>query len=280
MTSRKSLLSFAIGLLFAACATVHQPRTVPFADASLYVDDGGRGGLPVVFIHGNGGNTEQWHAQLQHFRDNGRRAVAIDLPGFGRSPMPADGNMSLTAMASAIDAAVHSLGLRRFVIVGHSYAGAVVAAYAAAHPGNVAGVVYLDAAAVGVRLPEEQKKQLTAALRADKMQVVRAWFAPMLKGSAPATEQHVFASVEKTPVDSLLGALNSLGDYDPQRLVNAYSGPKLAIVAADLEAPTSFQKQFPAIDSVRIANAGHWLMLDKPDDVNAALDRFVGGLER
>jgi pimeloyl-ACP methyl ester carboxylesterase len=67
----------------------------------------------------------------------------------------------------------------------------------------------------------------------------------------------------------------SLGAYDPKTLINAYHGPRLAIAAADIESPASFQKQFPEIEAVRISGAGHWVMLDKPEEVNAALDAFL-----
>jgi pimeloyl-ACP methyl ester carboxylesterase len=48
----------------------------------LHVDDGGSGGLPVVFIHSFGGSTAHWTEQLEHVRGS-RRAVAFDLPGHG-----------------------------------------------------------------------------------------------------------------------------------------------------------------------------------------------------
>jgi len=90
----------------------------------------------------------------------------------------------------------------------------------------------------------------------------------------------VFASAEKTPTDILVGALMSLSDYDAKTLVNGYSGPRLAIVASDLETPASFQRQFPEVRAVKIAGAGHWLMLDKPAQLNKALDDFLSTVER
>lgn len=268
-------------LLLVACATAPPPHptTIPIDGGSLFVDDGGRTGVPIVFIHGNGGSSQQWRAQLAHFRAKGRRAVAIDLPGFGQSTAPANGDFSLNAMAAAINRAVDALRLPRFVIVGHSYAGAVVATCAAAHPEKVAGVVYLDAAGGGLTLSEEQKAQFNAALRANKMQVVHAWFAPMLKGSPPQVQEEVFASVEKTPTEVLLAALTSLIGYDAKTLVAAYTGPRLAIAAPDIESPLSFHKQFPEVRTVAIPGAGHWVMLDKPEDVNAALEEFLGTMD-
>ncbi|MEO8035882.1 MAG: alpha/beta fold hydrolase, partial [Acidobacteriota bacterium] len=206
------------------------------------------------------------------------RAVALDLPGFGRSTAPANGDYSLEAMAAAVDHAVQAIGLRRFVLAGHSYGGAVVATYAAAHPEKVAGVIYVDSAATALPLNAQQSEQLSAAFRADKMKVVRAWFAPMLQTSPAAVREQVFASVEATPTDAFLGALMSLTSYDAKRLVGMYTGPRLAIAATDIETPMAFQKQFPEIEAVPISGAGHWLMLDKPGDVNAAIDRFLTSL--
>lgn len=249
------------------------PRTIPVATGSIYIDDAPGNGTPIVFIHGNGGSTEQWRAQLEHFRTAGRRAVAIDLPGFGRSTPPSD--FSLSAMTAAIHAAVTTVDLNRFVIVGHSYGGAVVAAYAAAHPDKIAGVVYLDAAASALPLTADQKSQFSAALRANKMPVVRSWFARMLGPSNDRVKEAIFASVEKTSTDALVAALMSLSDFDARTLISAYHGPRLAIVATDLENPVSFQKQFPEVRAIGVSVAGHWIMPDKPAEVNSALDDFV-----
>ena len=261
----------------AACAHTPSPapapRAIPVPSGSIYIDDAPGSGIPIVFIHGNGGSSEQWNAQLEHFRAAGRRALAIDLPGFGRSTAPSD--FSLRAMASAIDAAIASADLNHFVIVGHSYGGAVVAAYAASHAEKIAGVVYVDAAASSLPLTEEQKTQFGTALRANKMPVVRAWFAPMLGPSSERVKEAVFASVEKTSADAVVAALMSLADFDAKTLVSAYHGPRLAIVARDLENPVSFQRQFPDVRAIAISGSGHWIMLDKPAEVNSALDDFV-----
>ena len=247
---------------------------MPVRGASVYVDDGGAGGLPIVFIHGNGGTSQQWRSQLQHFRTQ-RRAVAIDLSGFGKSAPPVDGDYSLDRMIEAIEGAVNTLGLDRFVIVGHSYGGAVVASYAAAHPQKVAGVVYVDAAASSLPLNEQQQEQLANAIRADKMAVVRPWFAPMLAPSEAAVSEEVFSAVEETSVDAFIGALFSLVNYDAKTVIGAYQGPRLAIVASALEMPASFQNQFPEVEAVRIAGAGHWLMLDAAAEVTAAIEAFL-----
>src|SRR5258708_36324890 len=104
-------------------AFVNGPR------GQLHVDDGGSGsGVPVLFVHGNSGNLNQWRAQLDHVRQS-RRAVAFDLRGMGMSDVPRHRGYSINAMVDDVQALTDTLHLRRFVIVGHSYGGSLGAAY-------------------------------------------------------------------------------------------------------------------------------------------------------
>src|SRR3954467_3425751 len=86
------------------------------------VDDGGTGGLPVVFAHSLAGNAGQWKQQLEHVRRS-RRAVAFDFRGHGSSEPAVDGGYSIADMAEDIAAVVEAAGLKRFVLVGHSMGG-------------------------------------------------------------------------------------------------------------------------------------------------------------
>jgi pimeloyl-ACP methyl ester carboxylesterase len=260
-----------VALACCAHAPISGPVTTP--NGAIFVDDGGRGGLPVVFIHGNGADSTQWERQLEHLRKT-RRAVAIDLPGMGNSSPAANGDYSPKANAAAVDAAVSLIGLKRFVLVGHSYGGAVVATYAAAHPEKVAAVIYADSAA-SVPAMSPPMRKFVDALRADRMKVTRIWFAPMLKPSSQSVHDRVYATVEKSTVDAFAGALEKLAGYDAKTVVNAYPGPKFVIYAADIESPASFRPQFPDLPAIKLTGTGHWLMLDKPDEFNAALDQFL-----
>ena len=265
-------------LIFVAILVVACAHATP-SPRGLHIDDGGRGdAVPVLLVHGNGGNLTQWSAQLAHLRRS-RRAVAFDLRGMGRSAAPADGDYSLAAMVSDVDVVADAVGLRRFVIVGHSYGGAVVTAYAAKHPERVAGVVLADAAG-NVRLSPEQAQRFLDALRKDKDAVIGPWFGAILKPSGEAVRKAVLESAHNTPADALAGALQGLPGVDLTPFVAAYHGPRLAIAASDIESPASFHKQFPDVPVKKIAGAGHWLMMDKPDEFNAMLDEFLATIPR
>ncbi len=240
----------------------------------LNIDDGGSGdAVPVLFVHGNGANLTQWRAQLDHLRPS-RRAVAFDLRGMGQSAPVRDGDYSIEAMVLDVNSIADALGLRRFVLIGHSYGGAVVAAYAATHPERVAAVVYADAGG-NVKISDEQSKEFFAGLRKDKNSFVRQWFAPILKPSGEAVQNAVLESVDNTPIDVLATALDTLRLIDMRALLDAYHGPRLAIAAADIENPASLHVQFPDVPVKKMHGTGHWLMMDKPDEFNALLDEFL-----
>lgn len=269
-------LPIVLILLSVSCTYVRpMPSVIAGPAGPIHVSDGGRrSALPLLFVHGNGANLTQWQAQLDHVRQS-RRAVALDLRGMGRSVVPANGDYSIEAMASDVAAVADALHLKRFVIVGHSYGGGVVAAYAATHPDRVAAVIYADSAG-NVTMPKEAGEKFIAALRKNKDAVVKAWFAPILVNASDPVRDAILASVRDTPVDALAGALVGLAAHDVGADVRAFKGPKLAIVSASLaKNPASFHSQFPEVPSREMEGVSHWLMMDKPQEFNRILDEFL-----
>ena len=254
------------------------PSFIDGPQGKLHVDDGGRGSaLPVLFVHGNTGNLTQWRAQLDHVRQS-RRAVAFDLRGMGQSEPARNGDYSIHAMVDDVEAVVDAVKLRRFVIVGHSYGGTVVAAYAARHPDRVGGVVFADSAG-NVRIDPKRAKAFLDSIRANRDAVVPQWFAPILKNSREDVKKAVLESTRHTPPDVIASALGGLLDVDMGQFLAAYHGPRIAIAAADIESPASLHVQFPDIPVKKIHGTGHWLMMDKPEEFNAMLDAFLATLD-
>ena len=58
--------------------------TIKGSAGNIFVDDGGDGDIPVLFVHSFGGSTTHWQYQLEPLRGS-RRAIAMDMRGHGRS---------------------------------------------------------------------------------------------------------------------------------------------------------------------------------------------------
>ena len=83
----------AAALVLTACAQLgKQARAkapvVRGTAGTIFVDDGGTGGMPVLFLHSFGGSSAHWAKQLAHERQT-RRAIAMDLRAHGKSAAPA-----------------------------------------------------------------------------------------------------------------------------------------------------------------------------------------------
>jgi pimeloyl-ACP methyl ester carboxylesterase len=242
---------------------------------ALFVDDGGAGGVPVLFIHAAAGNTGQWSHQLAHLRRT-RRALALDLRGHGRSAPPSDGDYGVAGFAADVDAVADSLRLERFVLAGHSLGGAVAVSYAGAHPERVAGLFLLDPSSDGRLVPPEAAQGMLAALRSPAYApTIEAYWAPMLEPSSAEVRERVLRDLRATPPATVAGALEGLLTFDPVTPLQRYAGPRLSVITLANETPGALHRLVPEVRSRKVEGTGHWVQLDAPVSVNALLDEFL-----
>ncbi|WMX45183.1 alpha/beta fold hydrolase [Streptomyces roseicoloratus] len=108
--------------------------TLPGLTLSVRSRPGTRTGLPpALCIHGLGGSSQNWSALMPLLADvvDGE---AVDLPGFGDSPPPDDGNYSVTGHARAVIRLLDASGRGPVHLFGNSMGGAVATRVAAVRP--------------------------------------------------------------------------------------------------------------------------------------------------
>lgn len=237
----------------------------------IHVDDGGEGGMPVVFVHSFAGASDHWFASLAHLRPT-RRAVAIDLRGHGESDPPPAGSYAPVDLAADIASVVDSLGLDRFVLVGHSMGGAAAIAYAGANPDRVAGLVLVGTPG---RTPQAQADKVMAALDADYETVSTDYWSKLLTGARPEVEERVLSDMRRVPREPSLAIIRAMFESDPIPALDAYPGPVLLIDTPQGDQPGSLHELRPDLPREVIAGTSHWPMLDKPRVFDRILDEFL-----
>lgn len=99
---------------------------------------------PIVLLHGASGNLQDMRLTLGDRLATRHRVILIDRPGHGWSERTDGDDVASSARQAALIAQVlDRLGVKRAIIVGHSFAGAVVTAFALVHPDRIAGLVLL-----------------------------------------------------------------------------------------------------------------------------------------
>jgi len=108
---------------------------------------------PLVLVHGFLVDHREWEDVAVRLASR-RRVVALDLPGFGRSPTPPKGvEPSFELFVEAVIGLIDELALGTVDLAGHSMGGGIAVALAARHPGRVRKLVPVDALSFPFPLP-------------------------------------------------------------------------------------------------------------------------------
>jgi haloalkane dehalogenase len=116
--------------------------TAEVIDSYIAYTETGEGALPVVFLHGSPTSSYIWRNVIPHVAARAR-CLAPDLIGMGASGKP-DIGYRFADHVRYLDAWFEALDLRKVVIVGHDWGGALGMDWAARHPGRVRGLVVME----------------------------------------------------------------------------------------------------------------------------------------
>ncbi|MER6504340.1 alpha/beta hydrolase [Streptomyces sp. NPDC001455] len=111
-----------------------------------------RTGLPpALFVHGLGGSSRNWSALMPLLQDV-VAGEALDLPGFGASPPPDDGNYSVTGHARAVIRLLDAMERGPVHLFGNSLGGSVATRVAAVRPDLVRTLTLISPALPEIRV--------------------------------------------------------------------------------------------------------------------------------
>jgi pimeloyl-ACP methyl ester carboxylesterase len=140
-------------------------KQIEVADTRVNYCEMGEGGTPIVFVHGLAGCWQNWLENIPHFARH-HRVIALDLPGFGASPMPPR-EISIANYGKLLDAFCRELNVHACALVGNSMGGFIAAEAAIAQPEWVDRLVLVSAAGISSarvrREPAEAMARMLAA---------------------------------------------------------------------------------------------------------------------
>lgn len=241
----------------------------------------------VVFVHGNPGSGEDWR-DLMAAAGGFARALAPDMPGFGKADKPEDFEYTVQGYARHLGTFLHRMGTSRVHLVLHDFAGPWGLAWAASQPDKLASLVLIN----------------TGVLRDYRWHyLARIWRTPVLGEifQATATRQGFRLLLRHGNPRGLPRAFvdRMYDDYDARtrravlRLYRATSRPgrDAALLHRALQSrpipalvvwgrhdpyiPAAYamaqRETFPDAEVVILDDSGHWPFADNPEAVAAAV---------
>jgi pimeloyl-ACP methyl ester carboxylesterase len=274
-------------------------RTHPFGGTKVnYIDlipedPSAHDRKPVVFIHGLGGQWQNWIENIPRAALE-RRTVAIDLPGFGLSPMPPE-RITISGYADVVEAACSDLGLGAVAVVGNSMGGFVGAELAIRHPERVERLMLVSAA--GITTTDLYRGPMSALARAATM--VTGYTAARHRALArrPISRHLALALVARHPsrlapdltYEAMIKgagkpgfeqALRACLDYDFRDRLPEIACPTLIVWGEnDAVLPAGdadeFERLIPDARKLLMRDTGHVPMLERPGTFNDQLMEFL-----
>lgn len=107
-------------------------------------DDTGHAGSSVVFLHGLGSSSREFHYLADHPALRDRSLFFLDAPGHGTSDRPADWTYSIEDHADLLARAIERIASPPVVLAGHSMGGSIAIAIAARHPGTASRLIVAE----------------------------------------------------------------------------------------------------------------------------------------
>lgn len=257
-----------------------QGLTFPVADAGT--------GPAVLLLHGFPDDRHLWRYQARALVEAGFRVIAPDLRGFGDAPRPQDPKeYGVPLVVSDVIGILDALQVPQVQLVAHDWGAAVGWRLAADHPSRITRYVAMSVGAPGARTSIEQRekswymlffRQTGAAeqqLMANNWELFREW------GRHAVDTDRWIANLSRP--GALTAALNWYratggGAAGPPRPVEC---PVLGIWSdgdaylTEYPLRSSGQRIKGPFEYVRVTGASHWLMVDRPAEINERLLAFL-----
>jgi len=253
-------------------------------------------GEPILFVHGLAGCWRNWLENLPHFGRT-HRAIALDLPGFGDSPMPS-WQIDMPAYGRLIHDFCEKLGIDRVAaLVGNSMGGFVSTEAVVERPSRFERLALVSAA--GISFAEAEGRRLEAAVNLFEAGVAFLGGPRHLWINRPKGREFAFGRVFHYPnrvrpellreqmepgigAPGFADAIRAIGGYDTRYRLTEIEIPTLVVWGlldrvVPVEAAIGYHRLIPHSRLELFERTGHVPQMERPARFNALLDEFLAG---
>ncbi len=241
----------------------------------------------VFLLHGAYGSKDYFRYEIETLVRAGLRVVAWDAPGYGLSPIPAQG-LRIDSMAEAVIRLVERMGSRTNVLLGHSMGGIIAPAAAVMEPGKVHGLVISATVASFSQQSEADREKFLAERIAPLRQgrsfretagaVVGSMFAP---GSGGPLVELVREVALDTSTETFIAAIEAIVRYEGVQTLRQVKVPTLLLAGQHdkVGRPDSMQaiktEFIPHAEFHVLPQSGHYGFAEQPELFNQHLLGFI-----
>lgn len=258
---------------------------------ALFYNESGRpqNGLPLVLLHGFCETHAIWE-QIQQALASNLYTLAPDLPGFGRSPLPA-GPLSLPLIADTLYHSLREKGIEKCILLGHSMGGYVSLALLEKYPHMLAGIGLMNSTAYADS--EEKRRSRNNVIQFVEKHGVEKFidsFVPQLfhpdkRDQLQPQINELLTIARQTPQETLIAYTRAMQERkDRLQVLQHFRKPILYIVGEN-DSTVSIEdskRQLLSLSNYELhilKDSGHMAMYENPEESLDAIRNFVQYVE-
>ncbi len=265
-----------IGLLLISCSKEKKPLVFSEDQQLIAYTVEGENAPALLFVHGWCTDKSYWKHQIDYFSDD-HKTAALDLIGHGASDKNRK-SWTIESFGSDIVALVRALNLDDVIIVGHDL-GALASVYATSQLGDsVSGVIAVGAMRdIDILLKEEEITVFMAPFVKDFKTTARSYAEALFPvGSDSLLIKRVADDISGCPKDFAVATKTAAIKFRPYKFIKDMEQPLILINPAQW--PTNIfaiNRVVPRFHFMRMANVGHFMMLERPGQFNEKLETSI-----
>lgn len=246
-------------------------------DMNIFYKKAGSG-KKVVLLHGWGGRADSFLPVYNHLSSS-YEVYAIDFPGFGRSDEPSE-PWDVTNYANMLLKLFEALNIDKAVLIGHSFGGRVSILFSSMYGDKVEKVVLTDSAGL---IP---KRTLKYYFNVYKFKALKKLYLAFTPGKDKEEKLEKFyrthGSSDYREAKTMRGTFVKVINQDLRPYLPKIKVPTLLIWGdQDKDTPLYFgkimEKEIPDAALIVFEGVGHFAYLDKINDFNTIVSKFLGG---
>jgi pimeloyl-ACP methyl ester carboxylesterase len=251
-------------------------------------------GEPVLMLHGWPTSSYLWRNVMGHVAE-GNRAIALDLPGYGRSAKPLDASYSFRFFERALSGFLDALGIERTGLAVHDVGGPIGLYWASQHRERVSGLALLNTLVFA-----RPSLAVIAFVASARIPGIRSWLTSpagirfamrygvndksRISDEAVRAYQEPFASDDARKVLRKAGtSLHPGGMREIERWlpeidlpVRLLYGERDRILPDVAKTMRKVAERVPQAELSTLPDCGHFCQEERPDEIGAELARFFG----
>jgi pimeloyl-ACP methyl ester carboxylesterase len=240
-------------------------------------------GKPVILLHGYQGSWGLWQETMAYLGAF-YRTYALDFWGFGESGTKRE-TYAVQDFVSLVNQFMDQLGIVRAPLVGHSMGGTVSLSVSIKYPERVSKVVVIGSPIVGSSLfffPKVFGYRAFGWLTYNNIWIYKSFYHLLAPAYSKNREwaKMMDRDVSRTTMQAFFTSIGTLRKTDLRPSLNKVEVPVLAMygdkdIVVSPKQWQPLQAGAPHVRVERFNNAGHFIMLDEPNEFTKKLKEFL-----